>query len=523
MNKIYHIDCTLRDGGYYNLWNFEESLVRKYLEVMEKLNIDFVELGFRFLKDTSNLGLYASTTEKHLSKLKISKKLKLATMINIGEFNRLNLNNEINKLFFSRKKSKISLVRIATHKNEIDIAIEASKILKKKGYLTAINLMQISEINNNELSNILKKINKKYLDIFYFADSLGSLDQNKTTKICHTIKKFWKKPFGIHAHDNMEGALQNTVASFENGANYLDSTILGMGRGPGNTKTELLCSFLNSIKVKNYKLLFLTDIVDDHFAKLKKKYMWGTNLYYYLSAKYKIHPTYIQNMLSEKRYEENEIMLAIENLKLQKCKSFNPTVYKNSKKFLSQAKFSKIENQIFNGKKVLILANGPSLKKNMKKINNFIKKNKPIIISLNFIKNLKIGAKVDFLGICHPSRIISEIKSIPPNLKLITPFSSFNKELKDLTKNFKKIDYGLKIEEKKFSYFNSHCVLEKILVLPYILSFLYSSDVKSIYFAGLDGYENNKIHRRENNKILRKFNSLNKSSLNFLTPTLYKI
>ena len=68
-------------------------------------------------------------------------------------------------------------------------------------------------------------------------------------------------------------------------------------------------------------------------------------------------------MLSEKRYEENEIMLAIENLKLQKCKSFNPTVYKNSKKFFSQAKFSKIENQIFNGKKVLILANGPSLKK----------------------------------------------------------------------------------------------------------------------------------------------------------------
>ena len=93
---------------------------------------------------------------------------------------------------------------------------------------------------------------------------------------------------GSHAHDNMEGALQNTVVSYENGANYLDSTILGMGRGPGNTKTELLCSFLNTIKVKKYRLLFLTDIVDYHFAKLKKKYMWGTNLYYYLSAKYKI-------------------------------------------------------------------------------------------------------------------------------------------------------------------------------------------------------------------------------------------
>ena len=523
MKKIYHIDCTLRDGGYYNLWNFEESLVQKYLECMEKLNIDFVEIGFRFLKDTSNLGLYASTTEKHLSKLKISKNLKLATMINIGEFDNLKLNNELDKLFLTCKKSKISLVRIATHKNEVDIAIKASKILKKKGYLTAINLMQISEISKHELSKILKKLEPKYLDIFYFADSLGSLNQKQTIDICKIIKKYWKKSFGIHAHDNMEGALQNTVVSYEKGANYLDSTILGMGRGPGNTKTELLCSFLNTIKVKKYRLLFLTDIVDYHFAKLKKKYMWGTNLYYYLSAKYKIHPTYIQNMLSEKRYEENEIMLAIENLKLQKCKSFSPTIYKNSKKFLNQIKFKKIQTNKFQNRKILILANGPSLKRSINKINNFIKINKPIIITLNFIKDLKIARNIDYLGICHPSRIISEIKTIPSNIKLITPFSSFNEELKNLTKNFKKIDYGLKIEEKKFDYFKNYCVLEKILVLPYILSFLYSSNVKSIFFAGLDGYENNKIHRREINKILRRFKFLNKRVMRFLTPTLYKI
>lgn len=228
-------------------------------------------------------------------------------------------------------------------------------------------------------------------------------------------------------------------------------------------------------------------------------------------------------MLSEKRYEENEIMLAIENLKLQKCKSFSPTIYKNSKKFLNQIKFKKIQTNKFQNRKILILANGPSLKRSINKINNFIKINKPIIITLNFIKDLKITKNIDYLGICHPSRIISEIKTIPSNIKLITPFSSFNEELKNLTKNFKKIDYGLKIEEKKFDYFKNYCVLEKILVLPYILSFLYSSNVKSIFFAGLDGYENNKIHRREINKILRRFKFLNKRVMRFLTPTLYKI
>ena len=106
-----------------------------------------------------------------------------------------------------------------------------------------------------------------------------------------------------------------------------------MGRGPGNVKTELLCSYLNSIKAKNYNLIFVTDIVDKYFSDLKKKYMWGTNLYYYLSAKYKIHPTYIQYMLSDKRYEDNEIILAIENLKKQRCKTYNPIILKNSKQF----------------------------------------------------------------------------------------------------------------------------------------------------------------------------------------------
>ena len=43
-NKI--LDCTLRDGGYINNWNFDDTFINEYLSLMSKLNIDFVEIGF---------------------------------------------------------------------------------------------------------------------------------------------------------------------------------------------------------------------------------------------------------------------------------------------------------------------------------------------------------------------------------------------------------------------------------------------------------------------------------------------
>ena len=40
------------------------------------------------------------------------------------------------------------------------------------------------------------------------------------------------------AHNNLNLALKNSITAIKNGFNWIDSTILGMGRGPGNLKTE---------------------------------------------------------------------------------------------------------------------------------------------------------------------------------------------------------------------------------------------------------------------------------------------
>jgi len=48
-NNFINLDCTFRDGGYHNNWNFKKPLIEKYLKCMSKLKINFIELGFRFL------------------------------------------------------------------------------------------------------------------------------------------------------------------------------------------------------------------------------------------------------------------------------------------------------------------------------------------------------------------------------------------------------------------------------------------------------------------------------------------
>ena len=100
--------------------------------------------------------------------------------------------------------------------------------------------MQIPELSSLEIRNVVKQIKRTKADILYFADSMGSLDGSKTKRIIQQIKSLWKKSTGIHTHDNMGKALENSVAAINNSVDWIDCTVTGMGRGPGNTKTEYL-------------------------------------------------------------------------------------------------------------------------------------------------------------------------------------------------------------------------------------------------------------------------------------------
>ena len=526
-NGLKILDCTLRDGGYYNNWDFSKELIEEYLQAMSAAKIEYVEIGFRFLKKDIYLGPCAYTTPSFLETLNIPKNLKIGIMINAKDIISNNFSNaEIDKIFFqfSRKK-KISFVRFACHLNEVKKIALICNRLNKKNIITAINLMQISEIKDKEIEDTLRLLSKSKLDLFYFADSLGNLEPHNIIHIANLIKRNWKKDIGFHAHDNMSRALINGVAAFENGINWIDSTVTGMGRGAGNIQTEFaLMQFTKNLN-KNSDISLLLKLIEKRFAPMKNKYKWGTNPYYFLAGQHKIHPTFIQSMLNDLKLEPTEMLSAIDNLKEGEGKNFNRNLIEvGNKIYKGKTKGTWKPLNLIKGKNVLIIGSGPSSFKHSKAIENFIKKNKPFVIALNTEKTIEeklINLRVS----CHTLRVMSDMSLFKKiHQPLVLPLDRLPANQKKEFKKLKVFNYGLEVKAGKFSFGSMSSIAPNSLTIVYALSIANSGKSKKIYVSGLDGYPMDDPRRHEMDETLKLYLSIkNRSDLISITPTRYKI
>ena len=526
-NKLKILDCTLRDGGYYNNWDFSRELIEEYFKAMLAAKIEYVELGFRFLKKDIYLGPCAYTTSSFLETLSIPKKLKIGIMINAKDIVSNNLSkNEIDKIFFNfPKKNKISFVRFACHLNEIKKIIPICNQLHKKNIITAINLMQISEIPDKQIEDITKVASRSKLDVFYFADSLGNLEPKNIMDISNVIKKNWKKDIGFHAHDNMGRALINGVTAFNNGVKWIDSTVTGMGRGAGNIKTEFALLQFSKYLKKDTDISLLLKLIENKFDPMKLKYKWGTNPYYYLAGQHKIHPTFIQSMLTELKMEPIEMLSAIDNLKKEEGKNFNRNLIEVGQKlYEGAAKGSWNPFNLIKGRNVLIVCPGPSSLLHSKAIENFITENKPFVIALNAQKH--IDEKLINLRVsCQTLRIMSDV-SMFKNITqpLVLPFDRLSIQQKKKFKKLKIFNYGLEVKSGKFNFGKNSSIAPNSLTIVYALSVANSGKAKKIYVSGLDGYPIEDPRRREMDESLEIYSSLKKKSeLISITPSRYKI
>jgi len=526
MTKV--MDCTLRDGGYYVDWDFDESTVKKYLAAVALAKVDVIEIGFRFLPANKFLGAFAYSTDEYLSSINLPSAIPIAVMINASDL----INYEhgigaaINQLFTAKCDSVVDIVRIATRAKDISSCREIAEKINNLGYRVFLNLMQVDAVNSDDLIKISNQIsNWNIIEALYFADSFGSMEPDFVKQIIGTIRQGWSGSLGIHAHDNKGMALSNSMAAHEAGIHYIDATLCGMGRGAGNAKTEYLLVEMMQHSLGEYFPDALFPLVLHEFKELQQKYQWGSNIYYYLSATYGIHPTYIQEMLGDDRYDTDQVLAAINFLKSSKAPSFSfENMLRASAGTEGNEHGAWSAKNWLTDKTVLILGAGPSTKKYIEAIQLYVTRHKPVVLCLNVNEAVPVDL-VDAYVACHEVRILIESDSYSSLGKpIIMPLSRVPTSIHEALQESEILDYGLRISEGSFDIAYDGCVLSAPLALTYAVSIATAGGADKILRAGVDGYGGSDLRQLEMIKMMKQYESKPDSiSLLAITPTTYPI
>ena len=524
--KLNILDCTLRDGGYYNNWDFTREVVNDYLNTMSKIGVKYVELGFRSFQAIDFKGPTWYTTESYLESLHIPKSLKIGVMVNVSEITShpSGIVNATKLMFRNAKKSKVKFVRLASHFREFNETIKICKILKEMNYFVTINLMQISEQSKEKILSVAKLAKKTSPDVLYFADSLGSMNSSQVRDLVKNLRQYWKNALGIHAHNNLGKAMANCLEAIDSGVTWLDSTVTGMGRGSGNAQTEYLLIEIQSLIKRKINVLPLLKLINKYFNPLKQKYKWGTNPYYYLAGKYGIHPTYIQESLSN-NFDENEMLTAINQLKNSGGKKYNVDLVRSE--FQQPTKLIKGTwapiKQIKN-KDVLLIASGPKAIEYRHEIEGYIKKKKPFVIATN--TNICINKKlVNIFVASNPLKLIADSNSYKSlTAPLVAPKSLLSNDIKAKFKKTKLLDFGVGVKENCFEFHKTGAVMPRLYNLSYALAIATSGNASRILLAGFDGYGPNHSRTKKLDKLFYLYSSFKGTkSITAITPTSYSI
>ncbi|MEK4509601.1 nucleoid-structuring protein H-NS [Paenibacillus anaericanus] len=285
INQSKIVDCTIRDGGLVNNWDFSVEFVQKLYAGLNEASVDYMEIGYKnspkLLKGAEDAGPWRFLDDDFLRKVIPQKgHTKLSALVDIGRVDE----NDI----LPRSESMLDLIRVACYIKDVDKALQLVQVFHDLGYETTINIMALSNVMENELIEAFEMIKESVVDVVYIVDSYGSLDYKDMQYLVEKFKTHLpNKRLGVHTHNNMQLAFSNTLVAVDHGVELLDASVYGMGRAAGNCPTELLVTHL---KNTNYKLRPILGVLEELLIPLREKEEWGYIIPYMITGTLDEHP-----------------------------------------------------------------------------------------------------------------------------------------------------------------------------------------------------------------------------------------
>lgn len=305
MSKIKVLDCTLRDGGYVNNWQFGAESVKKVLDNLNDSKIEYIEAGY--LKNVA----YSPDVTLFDNFLQINDIIprtnssKIAAMVVYNQFDET-------KIIPKTSDIRLDAVRVNYKKEDTENSLNFIEKIIENGYEVFVNPANIQTYSDKELLSLLKRINKVKPTVFCIVDTNGVQEEKDVLHFLKLIDENLDEniALGFHSHNNKQLSFSNAQCLIKNIGErnlIIDSSVFGMGRGAGNLHTELLLPYLNENTSSGYKLLPILKIIDDVIRPIFEKTPWGYSVPYFLAAEYNCHPNYAK-YLTENRTNSTELI-----------------------------------------------------------------------------------------------------------------------------------------------------------------------------------------------------------------------
>jgi 4-hydroxy 2-oxovalerate aldolase len=492
------LDCTIRDGGYLNNWDFSIDLVKDLYRSVSKSGVDYIEIGFRSTNkyfDPKDVGIWRFTPEELVNNIVGNiAGVPISLMIDFEKADLSDIPLAVD--------SKVFLYRIAVHKDKLLNAIEFANNVVDMGYEVAIQIMGIVSYTENDFQKIMPSLTSSKLTYVYFADSYGSLLPKDIEKYINILRQT-NKLLGFHPHNNMQLAFSNSLTAIDHGIDIVDGTVFGMGRGAGNMPLEALITYCQKSVDKNkYNALPIFDLINKYFLTLMEEHPWGYNLPYLVSGAYEVHPNYAKNLTKKDEYTIEDISSVLQVINHLNLTGFNENIIpqiiqtgfigeqntlqeNNIESVNIPSKSPKYINR-FENRDFLILANGPSLVTYHNSINKFIELIDPIIIGSNYLGDLYVP---DYHTFNNRSLFKKYIDKVSPesHLMLCNRFDH-NFIRKHTALDYEHIQYGTE-NESIFNIENGIMSYNISAISILSIALAVAMGARQIFIAGMDGYK----------------------------------
>ncbi len=535
MKSIQILDCTLRDGGRIIDCKFDNSTITNMARDLSDAGIDIIEMGFLRSHDLVEYhGNSTFFTEVPQISQFIPHNSKNAMYVAFIDFNMF----DFDKLEVCDGNS-ITGIRVGFTKKQFENQLSEIKNallkVKSQGYKLFVQGVNSLAYSDRELLNLIDLINEVEPYSYGIVDTYGGMYLDDLVHYYNLIDYNLNKDIciDIHSHNNFQSSFafaQEIIRLAEGKRNVIfDATLNGIGKCAGNLNTELISDYLSRKKNIDYNLDKLLDTTDRYLTPLRQHYSWGYSIPAFMAGIYKSHPNNIIYLTEKYRLNNKDIKHIISGIDEETRQKYD---YDNIRRIYKEYNENLIDdgcciNELraeIEGNEILIVVPGSSINKCRQQIDNFIKGNAPIVISVNFIPQ---HIKCDYHFFANSIHWGKVCRDVDRNKCILV--SSMHENIMGT----KLVDYSSLIVEDSILYDNSTIML---------LNLLKKLNVSKIRLAGFDGLTgecnnyvddsflnvNERLSVKETNKEVKRLYENYKSKVRekievkIITPTLYE-